>query len=106
MYRKADGMTKQEQIRRQAARVQYMAYPVALVAIAFIVYCQLTLVSPPREFWVCICLALGCGSVLFLWLFWHRIRCPDCQKSVAFSCREKNPLNCPHCGTDCIAEMR
>ncbi len=99
-------MMKLEQIRRQAVRVQYMAYPVALVAIAFIVYCQRTLVSPPREFWVYIYLALGCGSVLFLGLFWHRIRCPDCHKSVAFSCREKNPRHCPHCGTDWTAEMR
>ena len=104
MPRRASGMTKQEQIRRQAARVQYMTYPIALASIAFLVYCQLGRVPLTREFWVTIYCALGCCSVFFLWLFWHRIRCPDCRKSVAFSCREKNPRKCPHCGADWTAE--
>ena len=99
-------MTKLEQIRRQAAGVHFMTYPIAVAVIAFLVYCQYGRVPLTKEFWVTIYIALGCCGVFFVGLFWHRIRCPDCGRSVAFACRDKNPQKCPHCGTDWTAESQ
>ncbi len=99
-------MTKLQHIQRQAARVQLLTIPIALLVIAFMLYVQLSGVPLPKEFWLTLYIALGCASVFFLGLMLHRARCPDCRRCVAIVARERNPVKCPYCSADWTAEMK
>ena len=98
-------MTKWQHVLRSSWRVFMPAYLIAGVMIAFLVVLQVRGVALGKEFWIALYAALGCLSVFFIGLLIHRVRCPDCRKSVALWCRSRYMSRCPKCGADWTAEM-
>lgn len=105
-------VTKREYIQLRVRRTLAPTGPIALVAIAIMIFVQLRGLES-TVFWVVTYSILGILSITSMSLMIRRLKCPDCHGAL-WALYLSKPVGdpkgealqkCPHCGVDFATKM-